>query len=341
MKRPTIADIAERAGVTKSSVSFALNGRPGVSEATRARITAIAQELGWQPSSAARALSDGRAGAIGLVVDRPARTLGIEPFYMQLISGIEGELAAHGVALLLQVAEDRAAQIAAYRRLWGERRVDGMFLVDLHVDDERVPLLEELGMPALVIGGPRGLSSLPGVWNDDAAAVRSVVQYLAALGHRRIAHVTGMPELWHTLIRTEAFEATAASLGVTAVSVSTDYTGEHGARVTRGLLASAEPPTAIFYDNDVMAVSGLSVAAEMHVPVPGRLSLVAWDDSVLCELVHPPLTAASLDIAAYGGRAARRLLDLVAGRPVDGTCNATPVLVPRGSTAPPAERAAS
>ena len=85
MKRPTIADIASRAGVTKAAVSFALNGQPGVSAATRERILAIANEIGFQPSSAARALSDGRAGAFGLVFDRPARMLGIESYFMQLI----------------------------------------------------------------------------------------------------------------------------------------------------------------------------------------------------------------------------------------------------------------
>ncbi|HEX6468337.1 MAG TPA: LacI family DNA-binding transcriptional regulator [Streptosporangiaceae bacterium] len=338
MKRPTIADIARRAGVTKSAVSFALNGRPGVSQATRARILAIAEELGWQPSSAARALSDGRAGALGLVVDRPARTLGIEPYFTQLISGIEGELAARDVALLLQVTADREAQLGSYRRWWAERRVDGVFLVDLQVDDARIALLKELGMPAIVIGGPQGLAGLPGVWNDEVGTVRSVVEYLAALGHRRIARVAGLPELWHTVTRTEAFEATAGELGVTPITVPTDYTGEQGARATRSLLASVEPPTAIVYDNDVMALAGLSVAAEMGVPVPERLSLVAWDDSVLCQLVHPPLTAVSLDIAAYGARVARLLLDQVTGEAPQSVCHVTPVLVPRGSTAPPRRR---
>jgi DNA-binding LacI/PurR family transcriptional regulator len=335
VKRPTIADIARRAGVTKSAVSFALNGRPGVSQATRDRILAIAEELGWQPSSAARALSDGRAGALGLVVDRPASTLGIEPFFMQLISGIEGELAARDIALLLQVTADRAAQLASYRRWWAERRVDGVFLVDLHIDDARVELLKELGLPAIVIGGPQGLAGLPGVWNDDVSAERGVVEYLAALGHRRIARVAGLPELWHTAVRTEAFETVAAELGVTPITVTTDYTGEQGARATRSLLASADPPTAITYDNDIMAVAGLSVAAEMGIAVPERLSLVAWDDSVLCRLVHPPLTAVSLDIAAYGAHVARRLLDLVDGGVAESVCSSTPVLVPRGSTAPP------
>ena len=92
MKRPTIADIARRAGVTKAAVSFALNGQPGVSAATRERILAIAGEIGFQPNSAARALSDGRAGAFGLIIDRPARTLGVEPYFTQLISGIQAEL---------------------------------------------------------------------------------------------------------------------------------------------------------------------------------------------------------------------------------------------------------
>ncbi|HVT70322.1 MAG TPA: LacI family DNA-binding transcriptional regulator, partial [Trebonia sp.] len=100
MKRPTISDIAQRAGVTKAAVSFALNGQPGVSAATRERILAIAAEVGFQPSSAARALTAGKAGAFGLVIDRPNGTLGIEQFFLQLVSGIQADLAAHQVMLL-------------------------------------------------------------------------------------------------------------------------------------------------------------------------------------------------------------------------------------------------
>src|ERR1700753_4363477 len=92
MKRPTITDVAERAGVTKAAVSFALNNQPGVSAATRERILTIAAEVGFQPSSAARALSGGRAQGFGLVIARPGRLLGIEPYFMQLISGIQTEL---------------------------------------------------------------------------------------------------------------------------------------------------------------------------------------------------------------------------------------------------------
>lgn len=336
MRRATIADIARAAGVSKGAVSYALNGRPGVSEATRRRILAIAAEYGWHPSSAARALSDGRAGVLGLVVDRPARTLGIESFFMQLISGIESTLSTSSVGLLLQVTADQDTEMEAYRRWWAQRRVDGVIVVDLRREDPRVGLLEQLRMPAIVIGGPQGLGTLPGIWSDDAGAVTGVVEYLAALGHRRIARVAGLPELWHTAVRSQALCEAASRLGLSDVAtVHTDYTGDEGARATRALLSRRPGPTAIIYDNDVMAVAGVAVAHEMRVSIPTELSVVAWDDSPLCQLVHPQLSAVGRDIVGYGARAAVRLLELVAGGEVVSIEEATPQLVPRGSTAAP------
>ncbi|GAB7043426.1 MULTISPECIES: LacI family DNA-binding transcriptional regulator [Catenuloplanes] len=338
MKRPTIADIARRAGVSKGAVSYALNGQPGVSDTTRRRILAIADEIGFSPSSAARALSGARARAVGLALCRPARTLGIEPFFMGLISGVEAELSARSYALTLQVVADPDAEIAVYRRWWGERRVDGVLLCDLRTDDRRVPVLEQLQLPAVVVGGPDGTGALPGVWSDEAAALAETVEYLVALGHRRVARVGGLPELQHTRVRTDAFRAVCARLGLDrgdTVTVPSDYTGEDGARATRRLLSAARRPTAVIYDNDVMAIAGLSVAQEMGLTVPGDLSVVAWDDSPLCRLVRPPLTALSRDIPAYGGQAARLLLDAVAGVRVAAVRTPTGHLTPRGSTAPP------
>nr|WP_155073042.1 LacI family DNA-binding transcriptional regulator [Streptomyces taklimakanensis] len=336
-----MVDIARRAGVTKSAVSFALNGRPGVSEATRARVLAIAEELGWQPNSAARALSDGRAGAFGLVADRPARSLGIEPFFMQLVSGIQGELSGDGTSLLFTVASDAEAELATYRTWWAQRKVDGVFLTDMRLDDPRVSAVEELRLPAVVIGAPVGCGGLSAVWSDDAAAVRTAVTHLADLGHRSIAHVTGPATLRHTRIRAEAFTAATAERGVGGRNVEADYSGEQGAAVTRALLEGDERPTAIVYDNDVMAVSGLSAAQSMGVRVPGELSLIAWDDSPLCELVHPALTALRRDIAAYGALAARQLRDVAAGYSVEHRHAPDPTLAVRDSTAAPSRNTAA
>ncbi|MBY8881239.1 LacI family DNA-binding transcriptional regulator [Actinacidiphila acidipaludis] len=338
-KRPTIADIAAAAGVSKGAVSYALNGKAGVSAQTRARIVELAARMGWHPSSAARALSDGRAGAVGLVVDRPAWVLGIEPFFMQLISGVEAGLAGTGTALLLQVTEDASAEEAAYRRWWGERRVDGVLLVDLRDDDPRIGLVSELGLPAVVVGNAVGTPGVPSVWIEDGAAVRETLAYLAALGHRRIARVAGPAHFVHTRERGEVFDVCAAELSLPGVDcVFTDYSGEDGARATRRLLSGPVRPTAIVYDNDVMTVAALSVAQEMGVSVPGELSLVAWDDSELCRLVHPALTAVSRRVPEHGRRAAGALLALLDGGEAPDVRLDPPVLVPRGSTAPVVRR---
>jgi DNA-binding LacI/PurR family transcriptional regulator len=336
VKRPTIADIAQRAGVSKGAVSYALNGQPGVSEATRQRIVAIAQEIGFNPNNAARALSGASARAVGLTLCRPARILSIEPFFMGLISGFEAELAARGFALTLQVVSSPEAEVEVYRRWWGERRVDGVFVTDLRDGDVRIPVLQELQLPAVVIGGPGDTGSVSQIWSDDAGAITEAVRYLVALGHRRIARVGGLPALLHTQTRTRAFAEICTSLGLeSAVTVPSDYTGEEGSRATRRLLIGAERPTAIIYDNDVMAVAGLAVAQEMGLSVPGDLSIVAWDDSPLCSLVHPPLTALSRDISEYGAHAARQLLAAISGDRVENVEAGTAHLTPRGSTAPP------
>jgi DNA-binding LacI/PurR family transcriptional regulator len=213
-----------------------------------------------------------------------------------------------------------------------------VFVTDLRENDVRIPVLNELQLPAVVIGGPGDTGKLTQLWSDDAGAITEAVRYLMALGHRRIARVGGLPDLLHTQTRTRAFTEVCASLGLSeAVTVPSDYTGEEGGRATRRLLINAERPTAIIYDNDVMAVAGLSVAQEMGLSVPGDLSIVAWDDSPLCSLVHPPLTALSRDIAAYGAHAARQLLAAIAGEPVHDVEEGTAHLTPRGSTAPPRE----
>ena len=335
-KRTTVSDIARRAGVSESAVSFALNNRPGVSEATRRRILAVADELSWRPNSAARALSAARTGTVGLVFNRPASTLGIEPFFLQLLSGIQSVLSDRSSALLFQVVDGLDAEVATYRRWASEQRVDGVLVVDLRSDDPRPAVLTALGLPALLIGGPDPAHDLPAIWADDAAAMKSIVEYLAGLGHKRIVYVSGMRELLHTQLRLRSFRSAVRRYRLAgARTVATDYSGEAGAEATRKLLRAGDCPTAIVYDNDVMAVAAIGVAIELGVAVPGEVSMVAWDDSPLCRLTHPTLTALVRDTAGFGAHAAHRLLDIID----DGTGadieDQLPQLQPRGSTGRP------
>jgi DNA-binding LacI/PurR family transcriptional regulator len=336
VKRPTISDIAEAAGVSIGAVSFALNDRPGVSAQTRERIRAIADEMGWQPSAAARNLSAARAEAIGLVIARDAATLGVEPFYMKFIAGLETELSSTGTALVLQVVADLERAVEALRNLWAARRIDGTILTDLWVDDQRIAALDRLGLPGVLVGHPRPGTAMPAVWSDDAAALTEAVNYLAAIGHRRIARVGGLTTLGHTSIRTRAFRAAATRHGLASAEVvDTDYSWEAGAWATERLLTSAAPPTAITFDNDIMATAGLHVARKLGLDVPRDLSIVAGDDSQLCEMAYPALSALSRDVLAYGANAARTLLTFLAGGAPGDFQDTTPRLLLRDSTAPP------
>jgi DNA-binding LacI/PurR family transcriptional regulator len=213
--------------------------------------------------------------------------------------------------------------------------VDGVILVDLQVSDRRVAVLAELGMPTVVVGTPQGAGGLPAVWQDDRAATAILVGHLAELGHRQIARIGGFPRYWHSKLRTDAFAQVASAAGLEAQSVAADYTAEHGAEATLALLGGARPPTAILYDNDVMAVAALSAAQRAGLAVPGDLSILCWGDSALCELVHPAVTALRWDTVEAGARAARLLNQAAEGGEVGSVQEGPPVLMVRESTGHP------
>jgi DNA-binding LacI/PurR family transcriptional regulator len=280
-------------------------------------------------------LSAARADACGLVLARPARTIALEPFFMEFIAGAELELATQSVALTIQLVRDVEEEIAVYRRWWGEHRVDGVLVVDLRVDDPRVEELVRLGLPAVIVGGPLENQRIPAVWHDEGKVVTEAVQYLAAIGHSRVAHVTGVGEFVHTTQRTAAFEQAVRTLGLEGEIVETDYSAESGARATRRLLSSPRRATAIIFDSDLLAVTGLGVAQQMGLVVPDDVSIVGWDDSLISQVVHPPLTAITRDIEAYGSAATRHLLAAIAGESVGDLETERGELTTRGSTGRP------
>jgi len=333
-RRPTISDIARLAGVSKGAVSYALNNRPGVSDTTRARVLRIADELGWIPSSTARALSGSRADTVGLVLSRSPSSLGIDTFFMDFLAGLQAELGPRGVALLLQLVDDHEAATDVYRRWWQGRRVDGVLVMDLFDVDARIPALRDIGLPALVVGGPDGVDGLDCLWSDDEQAMADAVRYLAGLGHRRIARVAGPAGMHHTTARTASFHATAKALDVADRWV-VHADDELGGDVTRTLLTADVRPTAVVYDTNVMAVAGLGVATELGLRVPADVSLLAWDDSALCRLTHPPLSAMWRDVPGFGAQAGRLLLGVIDGEPARTISGPVATLAVRASTGPP------
>lgn len=317
-RRPTVADVARRAGVSTAAVSYTMNDRPGVSPEVRRRIRAAAEELAWAPQHAARALRGRGAGAVGFVVARPARLFGIEPFNLTLATGMADELSAHSYELFLREVANVEEEAALYRRWWAEGRVDAVFLSNQRDNDPRVEVLAEIGMPAVIYGDPAGNDDLVPFRDGQLPVMADTVAYLAALGHGSIAFITGPPQMRHTTHRAEAFLRACREHTVERHRVITGhYRGPDAARITERLLTGRARPTAIIYGNDVMALAGLATARSLGLRVPADVSLVSWEDSLLVRHSYPALATVSRGVAARGRRVAELLVGTLAGERVN------------------------
>jgi len=291
--------------------------------------------MGWTPSSRARALSVSRALAVGLVIARPPNTLGADPFFASFIVGLESVLSERGHALVLQVVPDQAREHQSYRRLADEGRVDGVFLIDMYVDDPRPALLAEIGLPAVIVGPALEEAFYPSLGLDDAPGIIAVVEHLLSLGHTRIAHVAGPAVMVHGHSRRHAWSDAMKAAGLPeGPCVLGDFSAEAGAAATRQLLDLAEPPTAIVFANDLMAMAGLSLAVARGIDVPGQLSITGYDDTEIAAHLQPSLTSVSTDVIEWGRAAAMRLLELIEQTPATEVLLQPPQLVIRNSTGP-------
>lgn len=246
--------------------------------------------------------------SFGMVLRRAPGHRGLDPFYTELLGGVERVLDRAGAHVLVHIVPSLADELATLQR-WSEHRaVEGVVLSDLVEDDARIPLCAELGLPSVLIGGgARAGHTVIAV--DNGSSMRDAVGFLVDLGHRRIGRVAGPATLLHTRSRSAAFDRAAAELGVVASTVSGDYGAVSGAERTRALLDEHPDITAIVYDNDVMAVAALEAARAAGRSVPGDLSILAWDDSPSCQLAEPALSVVARDIRELGALVASALLE--------------------------------
>lgn len=334
MKRVGLADVARHAGVSKGSASVALNGLPGVSESTRERVRRAAEELGWTPHAAARALAGGTSGAIAVVMNRPPGLRGVEPLLQHYLEGVQDELVDRAASLLIKVVGGHRAELETYQEWAAQRRVDGVVLLDLRADDDRPQVLRGLGLPSVGMGAAEFAAGMPTVWTDDDATARQLVEYLSELGHRHLARIGGAPQGAHTVIRDRALRAACAAAGLPEPVVLSAADRQAAQDLTRALLDAETRPSALLYENDVLAMVGLAVTAERGLRVPTDLSMIAWDDSGIGHLTVPALTTVDHDAHAQAGQAVRLLLRVLEGQPADSEQAPTPGLLLRASTGP-------
>ncbi|HEY0533560.1 MAG TPA: substrate-binding domain-containing protein [Actinoplanes sp.] len=271
---------------------------------------------------------------VGMVLTNGAAQVGVEPFFMELIAGMEQELAPTGTSVLLLVVPDLAAELATYRRWAAEGTVAAVVVVNLVHDDVRPAELTTIGLPAVLAGRYAGPAAFTSVVTDDAGAMTAAMELLHSLGHRIIGRVSGPAELVHTAERSTAMRESGRRLDVEVRIVEADYSADRGAFGVRELLAGAQPPTAVIFDNDVMAVAAEADLVRAGVQVPGQVSLLACDDSALCELAVPPLSAMSIDVHDHGVAIGRAVDEVLTGAPRREHLGPTIRILSRDSTGP-------
>jgi DNA-binding LacI/PurR family transcriptional regulator len=239
---------------------------------------------------------------------------------------------------MLQVVGDEAGEHESYRQLAANGRVDGVFLTDMRVDDLRPQLLDELRLATVVIG-PAPASGLCSAVNiNDQLGITAAVEHLIGLGHRNIAHVAGPTELAHSVSRRNAWERAVSDAGLPpGPCITSDFSAQGGVSATSQLLDLDEPPTAIVYANDLMAIAGMSTAISRGVEVPGQLSVTGFDDAPLSAYIQPALTTVRTDVVGWGRAAATQLLAVIDRETWSDIDLPAPEFVIRASTASPGQ----
>lgn len=328
----TIADVAARAGVSIRTVSRVLNRSPLVNAATREQVEAVVAALRFRPSARARGLATGRSFLLGLVHnDRNALVL--DP----LQRGIVGAAAARGYELVVHpVAPGDGDPVADVLEFAGRSRVDGVVVVPpVSGIAGMAEALGDAGVPAVALSSV-ALSGYGAVLvSDERGAARAVADHLVTLGHRRIALLSGPASAHSARERRAGFVAGLAEHGVALMQEAEgDYGFDSGVAAATLLLQASPRPTAIFAGNDVMAAAVLKVAAALALDVPGDLSVVGFDGSILARMLTPALTTVHRPIAAMAGAVTTRLIDRIEGVAADSPLTATLSLAIGGSCGP-------
>jgi DNA-binding LacI/PurR family transcriptional regulator len=341
-RRPTIRDVAERAGVSKSLVSLVMRGEPLVREDKRQRVQRAADELGYRPNWAARSLSALRSGAVGVLVADLRN-----PWSMDTVEAVGQVLEEAGLTTLMTSAV-LPSSAGGQRRLdvgvigaLKDLRVDGLLVVGSVPD--RARLADVVGdMPVAVVGArAEGLARADVVRSDDAAGMGLVIDHLVERGHRHIAHLGGAGGAVADE-RAAGYRSamTRRGLGNEIVVQTCDFTEDGGYAAAAFLLSHdrrrRRPVTAVAAANDLAAVGAMSAAADAGVDLPGGLAVTGYDDTFLAEIRQISLTSVNPDSVGIGELAARCLVERIAAPNRPGVEQLVPPrLVTRASTSRP------
>jgi LacI family transcriptional regulator len=314
----TIHELAAKTGVSVATVSRALNGSPEVSEATRDRILALAHELDYTPSAAARQLVRRRSHVVGVILETGAGHPDLlHPFFQEVLVGLQHGAGERGYDLLLFATDEPGnghGGSHSYARRAEHHGVGGVVAMGFDGTHPEMRKLITTGLPCLAVDSDLGGPRCGYVMSENREGAEQAIAHLAELGHERIATIAGPLETRPGAERLAGYREGLALAGLESRDEyvrAGDFYDETGYAATRELLALAEPPTAIFAASDLMAAGALRAANELGVRVPDDLAVIGFDDIALAALIQPALTTVRQDMEELGRAAAEGLIRMI------------------------------
>lgn len=308
--RPTLEQVAARAGVGRGTVSRVINGSPRVSDRTRAAVQQAIADLGYVPHRAARALAANRSDAIALVVPEPEHRLFAEPFFSGIIRGVSAELADTDIQLLLTLIRTPKER-ARFAQYAASHRVDGVLLISVHGDDPLPDQLSEAGIPVVMTGRRSADERVPYVDCDNTGGAQLAVEHLLGRGRTTVATITGPADMYVAQCRLAGYREAMRAAGredSDELIARGDFTEESGYSAMKELLRRRPSLDAVFCASDLMAVGARRALREQGRTVPEDVALVGFEDSPLARHLDPPLTSVSQPTEGMGRAMTRSLL---------------------------------
>ncbi len=337
----TLKDIAKEVGLSVTTVSRALNDYPDVSPQTKERIRQAAQEMGYHPHVIARKLQKRRTDTIGFVIPTAGPRFS-DPFFIELITGIGDEAARQDFDLLVSTSAPGDQEAQVYHRLTDGRRVDGLLLVRIRHQDERISYLTSHDTPFVAFGRSDPPLDYPYIEVNSRQGISDITQHLIDLGHRVLAHIAGPSDLMFGTERMLGFRETLArnDIPLDEELVVTGYlTQRSGYEAAHRLLHQEHPPTAIVASNDLMAIGAMSAAQERGLIIGRDISITGFDNIPPAAHSHPPLTTVEQPVYDIGVTICHMLCQIIKGEQLlEPRVILEPKLVVRRSTGPPAPR---
>lgn len=334
---PRLEDVAERAGVSTATVSRCLNAPERVSEATRMRVLAAVEALGYAPNFGARALAARRTNTFGAIIPTMENAI-----FARGLQAFQEELGRLGITMLVASSSYRPELEEEQIRALVARGADALLLIGHDRTPQSYAFLDQRRIPYLVAWAFDADAPRPSIGFDNRAAMRTLAERVLDHGHVRLGYI-GAGEAGNDRARLRA-EGAALAMQARGLDpaglrkIETTYSIARGAEAFAALMADPRPPTAILCGNDVLAAGALSMARRMGIAVPGQVSVTGFDDIELAEIVSPALTTMHVPHGDMGRRAARLLVAMRNGQTVTESVELPATLVERDSLGPrPAE----